>query len=298
MGPNEPHFVDNALSSESSESSSNYSESTSSDSDEPNWIQWFCGLTGNEFFAEVEDEWIMDRFNLTGLNEIVPHCKEALDVILDVEITNEEETENGETYAPLLYGLIHARYILTHKGMQQMWCKFNAAQFGVCPRVSCNNQNVLPTALTDIPREHVVKLFCPRCREIYNSRSLRHRHLDGAFWGTTFCHLLLMTYLNEFDVKTSPSYTPRIFGFKINEASGLYPEINASNNESQDINNSHENKNNSNSNNNKGNLDNTNNGKNVNTMRKECSKVNNNKNNNSNMVKNCNGGGKVSITKA
>ena len=34
---------------------------------EGGWIQWFCSLEGNEFFVEVEEEFIRDSFNVYGL---------------------------------------------------------------------------------------------------------------------------------------------------------------------------------------------------------------------------------------
>ncbi|KAF8753755.1 Casein kinase II subunit beta [Rhizoctonia solani] len=48
--------------------------------------------------------------------------------------------------------------------------------------------------LTDVPYEKAVKLYCPRCEDLYSPKSSRHGSIDGAYFGTTFPHMLLMGY--------------------------------------------------------------------------------------------------------
>ncbi|KAL8141426.1 hypothetical protein V2J09_007447 [Rumex salicifolius] len=185
-----------------------------SEGEDTSWISWFCNLRGNEFFCEVDDEYIQDDFNLCSLSSQVPYYEYALDLILDVESSNsdmftEEQNELIESAAEMLYGLIHVRYILTSKGMAAMLEKYKNYEFGRCPRVYCSGQACLPVGQSDIPRSSTVKIYCPKCEDVYYPRSKYQGSVDGAYFGTTFPHLFLMTYPNAKPQKPAQSYVPR-----------------------------------------------------------------------------------------
>ncbi|GAB2296649.1 casein kinase 2 regulatory subunit [Dionaea muscipula] len=212
----------NRCSDEESETDSEESDVRGSDGEDTSWISWFCNLRGNEFFCEVDDDYIQDDFNLCGLSSQVPYYDYALDLILDVESSHgdmftEEQNELVESAAEMLYGLIHARCILTSKGMGAMLEKYKNYDFGRCPRVYCCGQPCLPVGQSDIPRSSTVKIYCPKCEDIYYPRSKYQGNIDGAYFGTTFPHLFLMSYPHLKLQKPSQSYTPRVFGFKIHK---------------------------------------------------------------------------------
>lgn len=117
------------------------------------------------------------------------------------DMFTEEQNELVESAAEMLYGLIHVRYILTSKGMAAMvniiiyifsvghlslcliisfnslsWSllqleKYKNYDFGRCPRVYCCGQPCLPVGQSDIPRSSTVKIYCPKCDDIYYPRS-------------------------------------------------------------------------------------------------------------------------------
>ncbi|KAL8253861.1 hypothetical protein R6Q59_032082 [Mikania micrantha] len=207
---------------EESETDSEESDVSGSDGEDTSWISWFCSLRGNEFFCEVDENYIQDDFNLCGLSSQVPYYDYALDLILDVESSHgdmfsEEQNEIIESAAEMLYGLIHVRYILTTKGLLAMLEKYKNAEFGRCPRVYCCGQPCLPVGQSDVSRQSNVKIFCPKCEDIYTPQSRFQDNLDGAYFGSTFPHLFLMTYGQIKPQKASQDYIPKIFGFKVHK---------------------------------------------------------------------------------
>lgn len=82
----------------------------------------FISSRGNEYFCEIDEEYLMDRFNLTGLNTEVQYYQYALDLVTDVFDLDcdDEMRETIEKSARHLYGLVHARYIVTTRGLTKM----------------------------------------------------------------------------------------------------------------------------------------------------------------------------------
>lgn len=201
-------------------------EDSSSVHDEP-WIQWFCGLKGNEMFCHVERSYIEDGFNLYGLRGCVPNFSDCLDLILDRIGPDDSDDSHLTQSACTLYGLIHARYIITAHGLDAMYSKYAGNEFGTCPLIQCNNQPVLPVGLKDEVGLDSVKIFCPKCQCVYEPPPIRGRNglhsasgavtIDGSSFGTTFPHLFLMTFSNLVPdpLPADSAYTPRVFGFRL-----------------------------------------------------------------------------------
>ncbi|KAI8983906.1 casein kinase II subunit beta [Pilobolus umbonatus] len=194
------------------------------------WISWFCSTRDHKFYVEVDEKFIEDPFNLTGLNTQVPLYRETLELILDLEPADEmynrvPDLSLLEPYAELLYGLIHQRYILTRAGMFEMLAKYEAGDFGVCPRVYCDQCHLLPCGQHDKPKLSVVRLYCPNCKDIYIPPNPKYSNIDGAYFGTSFPHLFVQTFPDVIKSVAPKIYVARLFGFRVNEQSESGPRM-------------------------------------------------------------------------
>ena len=55
-----------------------------------------------------------------------------------------------------------------------MLSKYIEGVFGTCPRALCNNQKCIPVGLCDKLRSSRVKMFCPKCDEVYRVEKYKH----------------------------------------------------------------------------------------------------------------------------
>lgn len=64
--------------------------------------------------------------------------------------------------------------------------------------------------LSDVPGEAMVKLYCPKCQDVYVPKSSRHHHTDGAYFGTGFPHMLFMVHPEYRPKRPSNQFTARL----------------------------------------------------------------------------------------
>jgi casein kinase II subunit beta len=67
----------------------------SSESSSMDWVEWFLSQSGHEMFCEVDKDYILDRFNLVELNQVIPHFKKAFELVTNqLDFIDEKEQSN------------------------------------------------------------------------------------------------------------------------------------------------------------------------------------------------------------
>ena len=185
--------------------------------EETSWIHWFCKLEGNEFFVEIDEDFIRNKTNLIGIK-----CKAYLPKLLSQNAPTEnsvnEDLEEELQGIKEVYGLIHKRFITTSKGLALMREKYLNGVFGCCPRVVCDKQVLIPVGLSEDLRYSKVKVYCPICCQVYKPSRHKGRSisLDGAFFGTSFAQIFFMNYPDlKPKIKKEKVYIPKLYGFRI-----------------------------------------------------------------------------------
>lgn len=105
----------------------------------------------------------------------------------------------------LLNAIMHFFFLQIFFSDAFVWllvCTFSHSS-ATCP-CSC-----VSLGLSDIPGEAMVKLYCPKCMDVYTPKSSRHHHTDGAYFGTGFPHMLFMVHPEYRPKRPANQFVPR-----------------------------------------------------------------------------------------
>jgi casein kinase II subunit beta len=180
------------------------------------WKRSYLRQEGNAWLSDIPDEYISDRFNVFGLAEQFYSFSACCDVILGRISSSSIPASEARSIIeelPAVYGLIHARYIMSPEGLESVREKYEAGVYGTCPRLRCSSERVLPIGVCSDLGKASVKVFCPCCREIYDPKG--KQSLDGAYFGPNMAHI----FLDETDLarrrRHFQPYVHTAFGFKV-----------------------------------------------------------------------------------
>ena len=95
-----------------------------------------------------------------------------------------------------------------------MRVKYHYSMFGICPRLLCDKQEVVPIGLDEELSISRVKVYCPKWEDVYLPR-IKFVDIDGAYFGKSFPIIFFQTFPELIPDEAKKLYIPKIFGFKI-----------------------------------------------------------------------------------
>lgn len=86
---------------------------------------------------------------------------------------------------------------------------------GMCPRVFCERQPVVPYGESSTFGECQTKVYCPKCSRLYVPDYPRHQKIDGAHFGPSLAGHMVLIFPGIVFNSSDKEYRPKIFGFKV-----------------------------------------------------------------------------------
>ena len=160
-----------------------------------------------------------DSQEATKKQPLFPLYRAALKLILSKkEDDDDADADAGvAAAAEALYALVHARFCLSPRGLDTLRRLLSSSLsqskmtgrgdcdepsiFGRCPRIGCDGMPLLPCGMSDEYddadhdknyRNRRAMRYCISCGEMLLPP--KASKVDGSAWGTSLCHLLIMTY--------------------------------------------------------------------------------------------------------
>lgn len=99
-------------------------------------------------------------------------------------------------------------------GLALVYARYLQSGYGHCPRALCDKQRVIPNGMSDKPNQNRVKVYCPKCEELYVPET--SGSLDGSCFGTSLAHLFFQAYSKQLEFPPKLYlFEPTLHGFKI-----------------------------------------------------------------------------------
>lgn len=187
------------------------------------WVDWFFKLSIGKYFVRIDNDYLNDSFNIYGMREKIERNGFDFKTILKLvrgEYTHGIPHELNEC-AIQLYGLIHARYLMTKNGTELLLKNYLSGVYGKCPNFNCQFK-CLPYGIDSDPGNSCLLMYCPKCHDVYYSNHVDCMHIDGSAFYSSY----LVPFEHEYPIirglELPPKPQLKLFGFKIEEES-LYP---------------------------------------------------------------------------
>ncbi|KAM0681548.1 hypothetical protein GINT2_000061 [Glugoides intestinalis] len=174
------------------------------------WVLKFMNERQNRYLERIQDSFLQDRFNFYGLKEKVADFESAY-----LAIQDQKESKDFENEA-MLYLLAHQRYIFTRTGADNVLDRVLNKEYGLCRHYGCKNIPLIPIGLSNQIGDSSTMTYCHNCNNLFEPRGSLKK-LDGAAWGTSFAHFLVLSYSYQFKKTAIEEYIPRVFGFRVSE---------------------------------------------------------------------------------
>lgn len=183
------------------------------------WIDWYLSQPFSQYFVRIDDEYLNNTENYYGIRQKVSFFGIALNLIrgkyIPDDLIPKNWPQNINDYAITLYGMLHARFLLTNRGLELMYKKYKEFFFEMCPRTLCHNTLCIPYGNSNDFGNSTVKMFCPNCNDIYHVKNEQCYFIDGACFGNSWVHIFLQKYHEIIPKQNPEKYTPRLFGYQL-----------------------------------------------------------------------------------
>ena len=181
------------------------------------WVKNFLSFPSSYVFVDVDVKFLKEFLeNFVATSSLITDFKESKKLIFASSIKEVlAAPQSIQSQAEILYGLAHAKYLLTVEGQEKMISKQKSKIFAHCPRLYCQRTTCFPCGVSDSLQELSIKMYCPNCHEIYNVSDDLISNIDGAYFGLKWLECVCQSHPELRLSSQTPEYVPRIYGFRI-----------------------------------------------------------------------------------